>query len=304
MSGRERAMDEPTAPSAVSAARNRLTAGLPVRSQRLDVAGTGTFVTTGGEGPPLVLLHGGIESGGAYWAPAVEALAATHHLVIPDAPGLGESEPVTGRLGAAEFSTWLAELVRLTCAQPPVLVAHSLLGTLAARFAARHSALLRHLVLWAAPGLGPYRLPAGLLVAAIRLDVRPTERNLARFAAWPFLDLTRARTRDPSWFDAFFAYQLERTRAGHVKRTMRSLLRTCTKQVPDADLQAITAPAALLWGRHDRMVPLRVGEYASRKHGWPLHVMDDAGHVPHVEDPATFVSTLHRAIADGGGGSR
>jgi 2-hydroxymuconate-semialdehyde hydrolase len=297
-------MDEPTAPSAVSTARTRLTAGLPVRSRWLDVAGTGTFVTAGGEGPPLILLHGGIESGGAYWAPVVEALAATHSLVIPDAPGLGESEPVAGRLDGAGFATWLAELVRLTCPEPPILVAHSLLGTLAAGFAARHSALLRRLVLWAAPGLGPYRLPAGLLVAAIRFDVRPNERNLARFAAWPFLDLTRARTRDPSWFDEFFAYQLDRARTDQVKRTMRYLIRTCTKRVPDTDLQAITAPTALLWGLRDRMVPLRVGEYASGRHGWPLHVIDDAGHVPHVEDPATFVSTLHRAIADDGGGGR
>jgi pimeloyl-ACP methyl ester carboxylesterase len=285
-------------PSAPSSARNRIAAGLPVRSRWLDVAGTGTFVASGGEGPPLILLHGGIESAGAYWAPVVGALAATHHLVIPDAPGLGESQPAHGRLDAAEFSTWLAALVRMTCAQPPILVAHSLFGTLAAGFAARHSPLLRRLVLWAAPGLGPYRLPAGMLVAAIRLDLRPTERNLTRFAGWPFRNLTQARTRDPGWFDAFFAYHLERIRVGHVKRTMRYLIRTCTKQVPDTDLRAITVPTALLWGRHDRMVPLRVGEYASSRHGWPLRIMEDAGHVPHVEDPAAFVSTLHNVIAE------
>jgi 2-hydroxymuconate-semialdehyde hydrolase len=291
-------MNEPTAPAAWSPARDRLAAGLPVRAQWLDVAGNGTFVASGGDGPPLVLLHGGIESAGAYWAPVVDALAATHHLVIPDAPGLGESPPASGRLDTAQFSTWLAELVRLTCAQPPILVAHSLLGTLAARFAARHSPLLRRLVLFAAPGLGPYRLPAGLLAAAIRLDIRPSERNLRRFAGWPFHNLALARHRDPDWFDAFFAYQLACVRNGHVRRTMRYLIRTCTKQVPEADLRTIAAPTALLWGRDDRMVPLRVGEFASRRHGWPLHIMEDAGHVPHVEDPATFVSTLHKAIEE------
>jgi hypothetical protein len=46
------------------------------------------------------------------------------------------------------------------------------------------------------------------------------------------------------------------------------------------------------------MVPLRVGEFASSRYGWPLHVMDDAGHVPNVEDPTTFVSTLHGAVAE------
>jgi hypothetical protein len=67
---------------------------------------------------------------------------------------------------------------------------------LAARFAARHSRLLRRLVLWATPGLRPgTRLPAGLLAAAIRLDLRPSERNLLRFAGWPF-HLTADRYAD------------------------------------------------------------------------------------------------------------
>jgi 2-hydroxymuconate-semialdehyde hydrolase len=281
-----------------SAARHRLAAGLPVLARRIDVAGTGTFVASGGEGRPLILLHGGIESAGAYWAPVVTALAGTHHMVIPDAPGLGESDPVA-RLSPAAFATWLAALVRQTCPEPPVLVAHSLLGTLAARFATRHSPLLRRLVIWAAPGIGPYRLPAGLIAAAIRLDLRPSDRNLARFARWPFHDLDRARQRDPAWYDAFFAYELDRTRVDHVKRTMRYLLRTCTKRIPEPELRAITVPTVLLWGRHDRMVPLRIGADASARLGWPLHVIEGSGHVPHLEDPDTFVSALHDAIAEG-----
>ena len=58
------------------------------------MAGISTAVLEGGDGPPLVLLHGGIECGGAYWAPVIARLAENHRLVVPDAPGLGESEPV------------------------------------------------------------------------------------------------------------------------------------------------------------------------------------------------------------------
>ena len=39
----------------------RMLARLPVTERRLDLAGTATAVVEAGDGPPLVLLHGGIE---------------------------------------------------------------------------------------------------------------------------------------------------------------------------------------------------------------------------------------------------
>jgi 2-hydroxymuconate-semialdehyde hydrolase len=55
-------------------------------------------------------------------------------------------------------------------------------------------------------------------------------------------------------------------------------------------------PAALLWGRQDRFVPLGLAEAARARLGWPLHVVDDAGHVPHVERPDAFLHTLDVAF--------
>ena len=45
--------------------RQRLLADVDVTERRLRLAGVSTAVLEGGEGPPLVLLHGGIECGGA-----------------------------------------------------------------------------------------------------------------------------------------------------------------------------------------------------------------------------------------------
>ena len=70
---------------------------------------------------------------------------------------------------------------------------------------------------------------------------------------------------------------------------MRQLIRSGTKQVPDAELRRIRSPTGLVWGRHDRFVPLAVAEEASARLGWPLHVIDDAGHVPHIEQPEAFL---------------
>jgi pimeloyl-ACP methyl ester carboxylesterase len=277
------------------AARERLLAGLPVEERRLEVAGVSTAVLEGGDGPPLVLLHGGAECGGAYWAPVIAQLAEHHRLVVPDLPGVGESAPLA-RMDAEAFEDWFAALLRLTCEEEPALVAHSLLGNFAARFATRNGDLLRRLVIYGSPGVGSYRMPLGLMVAAIRCDLRPTQRNLERFMRWAMLDQERTRAQDPEWFDAFSEYLIDRSRVPHVKRTMRQLIKVGKRQVPDDDLLRIDVPTALLWGRHDRMITLALAERASTTLGWPLHVIEDAGHIPHVEQPAAFVNALHTAL--------
>lgn len=289
--------------SAGEAARQRLLAGVSVTERRLRLAGVSTAVLEGGDGPPLVLLQGGIECGGAYWAPVISPLAESHRVIVPDLPGLGESEPLT-RLDAAMFADWFAELLRETCQEEPALIAHSLDGSLAARFAAAHGDLLRRLVIYAAPGIGPYRMPLGLRMVAIRFGVRPTERNAERFDRWAFFDFDKARRRDPAWFEAFSTYTRSRAALPHVKRTMGRLVKAGTKQVLDSELRRIPIPTALLWGRHDRFVPLGVAEGASARLGWPLHVIDGAGHAPHIERPSAFLAGLRTALGNGRAGPR
>jgi 2-hydroxymuconate-semialdehyde hydrolase len=273
----------------VTRTRQQLLAGLGATERRVRVAGVDTALLEAGAGPPLILLHGGIECGGVYWAPAIARLAAHHRLVVPDVPGLGESEPVA-RLDAGAFDGWFAELVRATCDEPPALIAHSLLGSFAARFAAGRGELLRSLAICAAPGVGPYRMPLGLRAVAIRFALRPSERNAERLQRWAFFDLDAARRRDAAWLDAFAAYLRARAAVPHVKRTMRQLIGAGTTRIPDAELRRIPVPATLVWGRHDRFVPLALGAAAGQRLGWPLRVIDDAGHVPHIERPDAFVS--------------
>ena len=114
--------------------RERLLKELPVTERRLDLAGVSTSLLEGGEGPPIVLLHG---QGGfaAMWGRVIPHLVGSHHVAVPDLPGLGHSEVRAGNLDAPAMVAWLGELIEQTCAEPPVLVGHSLGGSFAAHFA-------------------------------------------------------------------------------------------------------------------------------------------------------------------------
>jgi pimeloyl-ACP methyl ester carboxylesterase len=271
--------------------RDEMLRGVTVEHRRPTIDGVSTSLLETGEGPAMIILHGGIECGGIYWAPVIPRLAETHRVIVPDAPGLGESDPL-GRLDADSFDRWFGSLLRTAGADQPILVAHSLLGSLAAHFATRHPDLLRGLVVYAGPGIGPYRLPVGLQLTAIRFGLRPSERNAERFDRWALHDLDAFRRRHPDWYGAFSAYCRSRASVPHVKRTMRELIRAGSQQIPDAQLDRISCPTALVWGRHDRMVSLALAQAASTRHGWPLSVIDEAGHVPHMEQPDVFVRVL------------
>jgi pimeloyl-ACP methyl ester carboxylesterase len=278
--------------------RDRLLEGLPVAERRIDVDGIVTSVLEGGQGPPMVLLHGGSPAGGIVWALGpIHQLARSYRLVVPDLPGLGESAPLA-RLDAESFGEWFAGLLRMTCREQPTLVAHSLPASLAARFAAHHGDLLRTLILLGTPALGRWRPPLGFQLAALRLGVRPSEGAIERFNRWAFVDPDRTRKQLGDRFDDLTAYTLSRARVPQVKRTMRQLVKAGTKQIPDAELRRIEVPTHLLWGRQDRMAPLRFAEAASTRLAWPLHAIDASGHIPPAEQPEAFLHALGEALRD------
>jgi 2-hydroxymuconate-semialdehyde hydrolase len=274
-----------------SDARKRILAGTPVSERVLDIDGIPTSLLEAGRGPVVILLHGGIECGGAYWSPVIPRLAERFRIVAPDVPGLGESVPFE-KFGTERFADWFEELIRATNADQPVVVAHSLLGSFAAQFAVDHSDLLGRLVIYGAPGVGPYRAPLRLMYVAMRLSFRPTPKNDERFARFALLDFDATRARDIDWFDAFSTYSLERAVVPHVKRTMKSLISLGMKRIPDDELRRISTPVDLLWGEGDRMVPRSVGQAASHRMGWPMTTIANSGHAPHIEQPEQFVSAL------------
>lgn len=76
-----------------------------------------------GEGPPLLLLHGGHGSW-LHWARNIEPLSRTHALWLPDLPGAGESDAPTFDAGLPEIADIvIATIDKLLGAQTPLDVA-------------------------------------------------------------------------------------------------------------------------------------------------------------------------------------
>jgi pimeloyl-ACP methyl ester carboxylesterase len=67
--------------------------------------------------------------------------------------------------------------------------------------------------------------------------------------------------------------------------------------IPEAELAGISVPTTLVWGRHDLATSLSVAEAASRRYGWPLHVIEDAANDPAIEQPDALVKVL-RAVCE------
>lgn len=284
-----------TATSSVGDARTRLQHGLPVTPRRLDMPAVSTYLLEGGTGPPVVLLHG--QGGFAeMWAPVLRGLVPNHRVIAPDLPGLGGSTLDSDPLEPDAVLAWVGSLIDRTCTAPPLLVGHSLGGSIAARFAAEHSDLLAGLVLVDASGLaGRVRPAPGVIRAMIRHNVRPSERTARRLFGRLAADIEQLQRR-LDW-EPFLAYVLDRARTASVKRANQRLLRKLGMPgIPPRDLARIGAPTTMIWGRHDRVVPLRAAEQVSTRHGWPLHVIDDSGHLPHVEQPDAVLRVLRSEL--------
>lgn len=271
--------------------RESLLAGLPVTERRLSPAGVGTAVLEGGDGPPLVLLHGPAAYA-AHWMYLVPSLVDTHRVIAPDLPGHGASL-ANGPLDVERTLDWLRELIGQTCESPPVIVGQLLGGAIAARFAGESGVRLRRLVLVDAFGLCPFEPAPGFGQAVSRYLAAPsieTHRALWHHCAF---DLGRLHRRMGSRWSPFEAYNVDRARAPGAGEAVGALMQAfALRPIPPAVLARIPVPVSLVWGRHDRATPLSVAEAASARYGWPLHVIDDCADDPPVEQPEALLQVL------------
>lgn len=278
--------------------RRQLLRGLPVAERRVELAGIATALLEGGDGPPLVLLHGPGESA-VNWRWVIPDLTADHRVVAPDLPAHGSSGGAGEELDAARILAWLDELIDRTCPRPPTLVGHVLGGAIAARYATEQGHHLRRLVLVDSLGLAPFRPTLPFLATMIGFQALPTETTYRWFMRQCAFDLEDLRDRMGERWDDFVAYNLDLASAPGAKAAGRMMRAIGLPPIPSEDLEAITAPTSLIWGREDRALSVEIAEEASERYGWPLHVIDDAADDPPRDRPETFLRALRSSFGAG-----
>jgi pimeloyl-ACP methyl ester carboxylesterase len=104
------------------------------------------YYTERGEGPTLVLLHGGGDSGEHSFVHQLDVFSERHHIVAPDQVGQGHTPEVSGPLSYTGMMEDTAALFKLLKLKHADVVGFSDGGILGLMLAIRHPELVRRLV--------------------------------------------------------------------------------------------------------------------------------------------------------------
>ncbi len=145
------------------------------------------YARTGGDRPPLVLLHGLIGSG-ACWTPVARALADECDVLMPDARGHGRSSAPLHGYGYDDHASDVLGFIRSLGLASPIVMGHSMGGMTAAVVAGRAGGVLRGVILVDPTFLSPERQ------REVRdSDVAEQHRRLLALGERALLEQQRAR---------------------------------------------------------------------------------------------------------------
>ena len=270
----------------------------PSPNDGCELAGISTAVLEGGDGPPVVLLHGPGEFA-AMWMRVIPGLVRTHRVVAPDLPGHGASGAGDGPLDADRVLAWLDELIERDL---PLAA-----GAGRARARRRHRRPLRHRPqrpAWPAGAGG--RVRAGSVRAGTQLRAGAggaswrdrTERTPDGLFGQCFADLRRLAPA--RWASGGSRWRPTRStepaRPTCRPRSAASCAQFALPAIPAAELARIAVPTTLIWGRQDLAVPLRVAEAAERPPRLAAARDRARRRRPAMEQPEAFLETLRHAL--------
>lgn len=282
----------------------------------IDLDGPVHYADYGGDGSPMVLVHG---LGGSHlnWLHVAHRLAAHHRVTAIDLAGFGLTPPAgrkaTVQANRALLGSFIAELYP---DQPVTLVGNSMGGLVSILQAARSPASVTAMVL-VNPALPPADTAAvnpftlqrlfvpllpGVGEAALGLyysRVSP-ERQLSQTLSAVTVDPARVppagreanlemiRLRQQMGWAVPSFLQASRSIAGVLVRRKRF------KQA----LQSVTCPVLLVHGEADTIVSPASARWAiAQRPDWRLVMLPDVGHVPQLEAPDRFVEVVEDFLA-------
>ncbi|MDR6975903.1 pimeloyl-ACP methyl ester carboxylesterase [Streptomyces sp. 3330] len=237
-------------------------------------------------GRPVLVLHGG--GGPATVAPIAEHFAATAPTLLPTHPGWNGTPRPDDLTRVADLAAVYLRLLRDRGLSDVLVVGSSLGGWIAAELAtADTEGLISGLVLMNAVGIEVDGAP-------VRDFFSLDARGVAEYA---YHDAERFYV-DPATVPA---ERLAALRANMAALRVFSGGPAMSDPALRPRLAAVTVPTLVLWGESDRIATPAYGkEYAASFGNARFDVVPEAGHLPHLEQPARTFSLLDGFAAETG----
>jgi pyruvate dehydrogenase E2 component (dihydrolipoamide acetyltransferase) len=251
-------------------------------------AGTLRYLRQGEGDGDIVLLHG---FGGDLnnWLFAAPALAESHTVYALELPGHGGSSKDVGTGDLESLVDAIAQFLDAVGLERAHLVGHSLGGLVAASLALRAPGRVRSLTLVASAGLGEEinaEYVEGFISATSRRELKPALELLFADSG----QVTRQLVDDVLKYKRIDGVQdALRPIADHVFEGGRQHVLVGPR------LSEIDVPLLVVWGAEDRIIP---PEHARRAPATAeVHVLDGAGHSPHMEAAGDVNRVVQRFLA-------
>jgi pimeloyl-ACP methyl ester carboxylesterase len=268
---------------------------------QLDLHGHRVIYRIAGSGPPVVLIHGMVNSS-RHWESVALGLADSYTVIAPDLIGHGDSATPRGDYSLGAHAASIRDLLTAIGVEKATIVGHSLGGGVAMQFFYQFPQRTERLVLVSSGGLGHEvspllraaalpgatpllslatrpRVLAGLLQASERLQRRGSGKAVYLRAVARALE----PLKEPGAREAFL-------------QTLRAVIDVRGQRVSARDrlyLLKDAMPTLVVWGGRDHTIPLSHGrETHEAVPGSRFEVLPRAAHFPHLEDPEGLAAVL------------
>ncbi len=283
-----------------------------MRHRTVDLDGPVHYIDYGGEGKPLLMIHG-LSGSALNWMAVGPGLAKHHHVLAIDLAGFGQT-PLFQRSAALGANANLVHsfLEQVIC-EPAVLMGNSMGGHIAILEAGDHPTWVSAMVLVdpAIPGVHVHRPDPAMLgvmaalsvpgLAEIVIDRRARVLGAERLVK-QVIDVVAA---DPTRLDAAMIeahVQLTRERNNLGRQNSRALLqatRSLGLRMADprfwAKVKKVQAATLIIHGDRDRLIPISAArELVRRRPDWTLEVLEGVGHAPMMETPDLFLRVVNQ----------
>lgn len=241
----------------------------------------------GGEGPPLLLIHGFGGDGVSTWLRQLEPFAQEHTLIVPDLLWFGDSESAGPRTLTHQAQAILAVLDQEGVESVDVMgVSYG--GFVTMKLAQLDRPRIRRMIIVDSPG-GVFS-DQDITDMARRFGGETAADVFVPTGAEDAKTLMQLCFYEPPWmpewvYDDIYAQVFDKNHA-----QLTELLTDLPAQRDDFfDYDWSRAPERLLiWGQYDKVFPLSEGEELAAVSGAELVVIPDTAHGPNFEEPERF----------------